>query len=145
MYINDWGTPSYWEIFFEDFTTERTDFQFTVNNASSEDKIGLYWMNYNNSDWILLENVKFTQVIVDCSDNDYINWIPTEVVNIWRKWYINLFWMIDWEWNYWPEKPSDHEFSSTATVGSITPWNYTWYLTIKWADWKTYKVWVYNV
>ena len=123
---------------------DRVSFEYSATYQANQ-RLNFWARIWANNSYVYVRNVQVIFGKIDCTNSRFINWIPTKVVNIWEKWYINLFWMIDWEWNYWPEKPSDHEFSSTATVGSITPWNYTWYLTIKWADWKTYKVWVYNV
>lgn len=71
----------------------------------------------------------------------WFNWKPSIIKSLWDLWTITIFWVFEWEWIYWP---SDHEESVIVTSWWITPPNYVGYLTIKWSNWETYKVWVYK-
>ena len=49
--------------------------------------------------------------------------VPTEVKSIWQQITVSIFWVFDWEFFVWVE-------TNSATTGSITPWNFVWYLQI---------------
>lgn len=55
-------------------------------------------------------------------------WKPKSVSSIWSLGIISIFWVIEKEFYLWEE-------TQTASTGSITPWNFVWYIQV----WK-YKI-----
>lgn len=127
-------------------TDSLTSYTFTVSLKAWETLYAypyLWWAAYSN---ISLSNSSssYTLSIIMKKDSD-ISWYSSQIYLIWDLWIITTFWINpNWEREFWPLK-NISEFSTTATAGSITPWNYAWYLNIKGADWTIYKVWVYNL
>ena len=140
-----WQSGSSWSVYLNSTTSQSASTSWTFFEydwpLDTWKKFYISWYT-GNSRTCTYTDIEFYTYKSLAYKTSQVSWKWKEIKEIWELGFFTLLWASDWKW---VTNIISSEESMSATAWAITPWNYVKYITIKWSDWKDYKVGVYNV